>query len=102
MQIYTPLSLLSQAAQQFCGDVRRLKEDSSVHTHLEAIADRNLDGWLDAQILPGDLRPQLAELLADRAGCSLTCRGRREQRSVLPLRQLNPRCQCARDPDKPD
>jgi hypothetical protein len=96
MQIYTPPSPVVQAALQFCGDVRRLKEDVSVHTHIEPIADRNLDGWLDAQILPGNLRPQLAELLADRAGRRLTCRGRREQRSVLPLRQLNPRCECAR------
>src|SRR5713101_8949474 len=96
MHIYTPPSPLVQAVLQFCGDVRRLKEDVSVHTHIEAIADRNLDGRLDAQILAGDFRAQLAELLANRAGCSLTNRGRREQRSVLPLRQLNPRCEYAR------
>ena len=102
MQIYTPPSPVVQAVLQFCGDVRRLKEEVSVHTHIEAIADRNLDGWLDAQILPSDLRPQLAELLADRAGCSLTNRGRREQRSVLPLRQLDPRCEYAREQGKTD
>ena len=95
MQIYTPPSPVVQAALQFSGDVRRLKEDVSVYTHIEAIADRNLDGRLDAQILAGDFRAQLAELLADRAGRRLTCRGGREQRSVLPLRQINPRCECA-------
>ena len=87
MQIYTPPSPVVQAALQFCGDVRRLKEDVSVHTHIEAIADRNLDGWLDAQILAGDFRPKLAELLAKRAGRRLTGRGSREQGSILPLRQ---------------
>jgi hypothetical protein len=102
MQIYTPPSHLVQATLQFCGDVRRLKEDVSVHTHIEAIADRNLDGRLDAQILAGDFRAQLAELLANRAGCSLTNRGRREQRSVLPLRQLDPRCEYAREQGKTD
>jgi len=87
MQIYTPPSPLVQATLQFCGDVRRLKEDVPVHTHIETIADRNLDGWLDAQILAGDFRPQLAELLAQRAGRRLTGRGSREQGSILPLRQ---------------
>ena len=100
MQIYTPPSPLVQATLQFCGDVRRLKEDVSVHTHIEAIADRNLDGRLDAQILAGDFRAQLAELLADRAGRRLTYRGRREQRSVLPLRQFDPRCEYAREQGK--
>ena len=96
MQIYTPPSPVVQAALQFCGDVRRLKEDVSVHTHIKTIANRNLDGWLDAQVLPGDFRPQLAELLTNRAGGRLANRRCREQRSALPLRQGDPRREGAR------
>src|SRR6266851_1716354 len=102
MQIYTPPSPLVQATLQFRGGVRRLKEDVSVHTHIEPIADRNVDGWLNAQILARDFRTELPELLANRAGRRLTNRGRREQRCVLSLRQIDPRCEYAREQGKTD
>jgi hypothetical protein len=44
--------------------IRFRKRYVTIHAHIEPIARSNLDRWLDIQILPRHLNPQLPKLLA--------------------------------------
>ena len=49
-----------------CRSVGCIKEDVSIHPYIKSVTDRNLDSWLNAQILLSHFSSKLPELLPNR------------------------------------